>query len=145
VNARHALERQWAALIVRQPAARHVLLKWLAAYRIDPHSFQIEDAQASLMVRAVITLNAAGHPIDTRSVAAYLAGHDFSLTADEAVTLVTDLVTALPEQVDVERMALAVLATMWITFPEPDVADYLADPLGRRADLMQARKVRVQA
>lgn len=144
MNARHTTERQWAALIVRQPAARHVLLKWLAAYRIEPHWFQIEDAQASLMLRAVITLSANNDFINVRSVAAYLARHDFTLTADEAMRFVSDQVAALPDDVDVERLALAVLAAMGITFPEPEVAEYLSDPYGQRADVMKARKVRVQ-
>lgn len=144
MNSRAVLERQWAALIVRQPAARHILLKWLRAYRIEPHWFQIEDPQASLMLRAVITLNANADPIDTQSVAAYLAGHDFTLTAHEAAALVSDLVAGLPDQVDVERLTLAMLREMGVTFPEPDITEYLSDPYGRRADLMLARKVRVQ-
>jgi hypothetical protein len=144
VNARHATERQWAALIVRQPATRHILLKWMRAYQIEPHWFQIEDERAALMVRAVITLAVHNDPINARSVAAYLARHDFALTSEEALRFVSVQVDALPADVDVERMALAVLTAVGITFPEPEVVEYLSDPYGRRADIMQARKVRVQ-
>lgn len=142
MNSRQTLERQWAALVVRQPAARHILLKWLRAYRIEPHWFQIEDAQASLMLRAIITLSAHNDPINVPSVAAYLARHDFTLSADEALAFVSTQVDALPERVDAERMALALLGAIGITFPEPEVADYLADPYGKRADVMMARKVK---
>lgn len=144
MNARHATERQWAALIVRQPAARHILLKWLRAYQIEPHWFQIEDPQASLMQRAVITLIAHNDPVNVPSVAAYLARYDFTLTGEEALRFVSAQVDALPGDVDAERMALAMLAAVGITFPEPEVAEYLSDPYGRRAEKMQARKVRVQ-
>jgi len=142
VNARIATERQWAALIVRQPAARHTLLKWLRAYSIEPHWFQFEDPHAGLIYRAVMSLIYTGDPVSAGAVAAYLAGHDFTMTPGEARTFIDGLLSGLPEQVDVERMALATLAAMGITFPEHDVNDYLIDPLGRRAELMISRKVR---
>lgn len=142
MNSRQTLERQWAALVVRQPAARHILLKWLRAYQIEPHWFQIEDARAALMLRAIVTLTANNDPINVRSVAAYLARHDFTLSADEALHFVDGQVEALPETVDVERLALALLTAIGITFPEPEVAEYLSDPYGRRADAMMARKLK---
>jgi hypothetical protein len=144
LNARHAIERQWAALVVRQPAARHILLKWMRAYQIEPFWFRVEDTRAALMLRAVITLGVHNHPVNIPSVAAYLARYDFALTSEEALQFVAGLVDALPADVDAERMALAMLAAMGITFPEPEVTEYLSDPYGRRADIMQTRKVRVQ-
>lgn len=142
MTARTSLERQWAALIVRRPSARHILLKYLRAYGIEGHWVRFDDPQAALMVRAVQLLTYRNWTVTAADVAAYLARHDFNLTADEAAAFIDTALSDLPADVDADRLALALLAAMGIRFPEHDIRDYLRDPLGLRAERMQARKAR---
>lgn len=142
MNSRHAIERQWAALIVRTPAARHILLKWLRALNVEGYWVRFEDPQASLIVQAVIDLShGTTHPTSL-DVAAYLAGRDFSMTTDEARQFVDGLIEDLPGDVDTDRLALAILAANDIRVPDYVVSEHLTDPYGKRANIMQARKVR---
>lgn len=144
MNSRHALERQWAALIVRQPAARHILLKYLRAFNIEGYWVRVDDPQAALILRAVQLLIYRHERVTPSSVAEHLAAYDFTMSPSEALQFVERLVANLPPDVDAERLALAVLAAWEIAMPEPVLIEYAADPYGRRADLMQSRKVRVQ-
>ena len=143
MNARTSLERQWAGLIVRQPAARFVLTKWLRSYGIEPHWLHFDDPHAALIIQAVIELRAMhGQPVTVESVAQFVGERDFTLTTDEAARFVRELVDNVADDVDVERMALSVLDSMHITFPEHEVNEYLTDPYGLRAERMKARKVK---
>jgi hypothetical protein len=145
VNARHALERQWAALIVRQPAARHILLKYLRTFGIPGDQVRFDDPQAALILQAVQSLTYRNLRVTQPDVAAHLAARDFSLSADDAAQFVADLVDALPAEVNVERLALAVIEAQGIQLPTHEVAEHLVDPYGARSEIMLARKVRVQS
>jgi len=143
VNARTALERQWAGLIVRRPAARFVLTKWLREFDIEPHWVHFDDPLAAQVIRAVIELRSMhGQPITPENVGQIVGERSFDLTPGEAVTAVRELADNVADDVDVERMALSVLDSMHITFPEHEVNEYLTDPYGLRAERMKARKVK---
>ena len=142
MNARTATERQWAAACVRQPGLRHVLLKYLRAFGIDGYWVRLEDPQAALVYRAVLSLTMNRQMVTVQAVAEYMGERDFSMTVREAGLFLDGLLSALPMHLDAERLALALLAAMGITPPANEVADYLHDPYGRRAQLMLVKKVR---
>lgn len=142
MNSRVAIERQWAGLAVRQPAVRHVLLKWLRAYGIDGSAVHFTDPLAGAIYRAVMFHVYSNEPVTSASIGAEIARRDFTRTVDESIAAVTACVAAVPTDVDVERLALAVLTAMRIVLPVHEVTEYLIDPLGLRAAKMTARKAK---
>lgn len=142
MKARVAVERQWAAACVADPWRRHVMLKYLVAYQVPAELVRFDDERALLMLRAVVSSVHAHQPVTVQTVAAHLAEHDFSLDSMEAVHFVGELVESIPADVDVERLALALIRAMGIRLPEHEITDSLRDPYGLRAELMRARKVR---
>jgi len=138
-----ALERQWAAVVLRRPAMRHVLLKWAAAYQIGPE-LAFTDERARLVYQGVIRLVYQSQPVTPQAVADHLARYAFDLDTVTANQFVAELLDAAALDVDVERLAVRLLGAKGIHLPDDEVNEALTDPYGLRAEKMKARKVRAR-
>lgn len=142
INAVTALERQWAAVVLRNQGMRHVILKWAAVYHIAPEMLRFEDDKARIVYTGVCQLVYQNQPVTPAAVAAHLARYSFDLDETGANQFVTELLDATDPGVDVEQLAVRLLSAKGIHLPADEVNDYLTDPYGLRAEQMRARKVR---
>lgn len=142
INVVTALERQWAAVVLRNPGMRHVLLKWAAAYHLTPEMLRFEDDKARIVYTGVCLLAYQNQPVTPAAVAARLTRCAFDLDGAGANQFVAELLDMADQGVDVERLVVRLLGAKGIHLPADEVNDYLTDPYGLRAEQMRARKVR---
>jgi hypothetical protein len=138
-----ALERQWAAVVLRRPSLRHVLLKWAAAYQIGPE-LAFTDERARLVYQGVIRLVYQNQPVTPQAVADHVARYAFDLDAASANQFIAELLDSSALDVDVERLAVRLLDAKGIHLPDDEVNETLTDPYGLRAEKMKSRKVRAR-